>query len=117
MGGTTRVQIVQVEPTWLCFTDAWKGAIEQFWVSAQQEPEYLYLLLLEDVNRGLSRELCNFFSHRYSLTEQNHKLIECRLPVANRPCPPFCHLLEPQVQHFHNRLIRGERPTGFEPLA
>jgi hypothetical protein len=53
MGGTTRVQIVQVEPTWLCFTDAWKGAIEQFWVSAQQEPEYLYLLLLEDVNRAL----------------------------------------------------------------
>jgi hypothetical protein len=53
MGGTAAIQVVQVEPTWLCFADAWKGAVEQCWKTAYQQPESLHLLLLEDVNRTL----------------------------------------------------------------
>jgi hypothetical protein len=53
MGGTATLQIVQVEPTWLCFADAWKGYVEQCWVTAHQQPERLHLLLFEDVNRAL----------------------------------------------------------------
>jgi hypothetical protein len=44
---------VQVEATWLCFADAWKGAIERYWLAAYEEPERLHILLLEDVNRSL----------------------------------------------------------------
>jgi hypothetical protein len=53
MGGTATIQVTQVEPTWLCFADAWKGAVEQCWKTAYQQPESLHLLLLEDVNRTL----------------------------------------------------------------
>ena len=53
MGGTANIQVVQVEPTWLVFADAWKGAVEQCWMAAYQRPERLHLLLLEDVNRAL----------------------------------------------------------------
>src|SRR5262249_49776006 len=53
MGGTATIQIVQVEPTWLCFADAWKGFVEQCWRAAYQKPESLHLLLFEDVNRAL----------------------------------------------------------------
>ena len=53
MGGTAAIQIVQVEPTWLRFTDAWKGYVEQCWMTAYHKPECLHLLLFEDVNRAL----------------------------------------------------------------
>ena len=52
-GGTATIQMVQVEPTWLRFADAWKGHVEQCWVTAYQAPERLHLLLFEDVNRAL----------------------------------------------------------------
>jgi len=54
MGGTATIQVVQVEPTWLCFVDAWKGFVEQFWRAAYQQPDSLHLLLFEDVNRALA---------------------------------------------------------------
>jgi hypothetical protein len=53
MGGTATIQVVQVEPTWLCFADAWKGFVEQYWRAAYQKPDSLHLLLFEDVNRAL----------------------------------------------------------------
>ena len=53
LGETAKVQLVQVEPTWLCFTDAWEGAVKQYWLAAYEEPERLHILLLEDVNRSL----------------------------------------------------------------
>jgi hypothetical protein len=53
MGGIATFQIVQVEPTWLCFADAWKGVVERCWVTAYQRPDCLHLLLFEDVNRAL----------------------------------------------------------------
>jgi hypothetical protein len=71
---------------------------------------------LEPLFEGVSRDLCNFFSHWYSLAEQDHKLIERRLPVANRVGPLFGHLLQRQIQHLHQRLIIREAPARFEPL-
>ena len=49
----------------------------------------------------VSSELCNFFSHWHPLTEQDHELIECRLPIANRLRPLFGHLLQRQIHHLH----------------
>jgi hypothetical protein len=34
-----------------------------------------------DEGQGVSRYLCNFFSQRHPLAEQDHELIECRFPV------------------------------------
>jgi len=52
MGETAQLHIVQVEPTWLCFADAWR-AVEPTWEAARQQPDCLHLLLFEDVNRAL----------------------------------------------------------------
>lgn len=52
MGETAQLHIVQVEPTWLCFADAW-SVVAPFWQVAQQQPDCLHLLLFEDVNRAL----------------------------------------------------------------
>jgi len=53
MGGTATVKLVQVEPTWLSFADAWQGDVAAYWMSAYQDPTCLHLLLFEDVNRSL----------------------------------------------------------------
>jgi hypothetical protein len=52
MGETAHLHIVQVEPTWLCFADAWR-VVAPAWQAAQQHPDCLHLLLFEDVNRAL----------------------------------------------------------------
>jgi hypothetical protein len=52
IGETARLHIVQVEPTWLSFADAWR-AVAPVWQAAQQQPDRLHLLLFEDVNRAL----------------------------------------------------------------
>jgi hypothetical protein len=52
IGETAHLHIVQVEPTWLCFADAWR-MVAPAWQAAQQHPDCLHLLLFEDVNRAL----------------------------------------------------------------
>ncbi|MGE3541468.1 MAG: hypothetical protein AB7N91_29050 [Candidatus Tectimicrobiota bacterium] len=52
IGETAQLHIVQVEPTWLCFADAWR-VVAPAWQAAQQQPDCLHLLLFEDVNRAL----------------------------------------------------------------
>jgi len=46
-------EIIQTEPTWLTFSDAWKSGLNSFWLSAIDNPDYLHLLILQDINRSL----------------------------------------------------------------
>jgi ribonuclease-3 len=52
MGGTAVVHWVQVEPTWLASTDAWK-VVQPAWQFALDTPDVLVLVLLRDVDHAL----------------------------------------------------------------
>jgi hypothetical protein len=59
---------------------------------------------------------CVTFSHLYPLPKQQHKLIEGRFPLRNGLGPLFGHVLQPHIQHFHDRLVIRERAAPFQHL-
>lgn len=59
---------------------------------------------------------CVTFSHLYPLPKQQHKLIEGRFPLRNRLRPLFGYVLQPHIQHFHDRLVIWERTAPFQHL-
>jgi hypothetical protein len=60
----------------------------------------------QDGSRGC-QEKCVTFSHLYPLPKQQHKLIEGRFPLRNWLGPLFGDVLQPHIQHFHDRLVIG----------
>jgi hypothetical protein len=124
MGGTATIQIVQVEPTWLCFADAWKGFVEQCWMAAYQKPESLHLLLFEDVNRALPEcwarpwlDLLAGFREVLPVAEQfrwpeNLRILAC--PAADQATLPLSKTV---VQHWAAVSLRplGAK-TAFPPI-
>ncbi len=121
MGGTATIQIVQVEPTWLCFADAWKGSVEQCWMAAYQKPERLHLLLFEDVNRALPEcwarpwlDLLAGFREVLPVVEQcgwpeNLRILAC--PDADQAALPLSKTV---VQHWAAVSLR---PLGAKPAS
>ena|GEM_PF-5944666 len=61
--------------------------------------------------------MCNWISCRPPVTEQNNKLIECRLPVPQRPGPLLRHPVQTQVQQFEYRFVIGKGPAILQHLA
>lgn len=53
LGGTARLTIVNVQPTWLGFEDLWRGGLATCWERALLESAAIELVLLRDVNRAL----------------------------------------------------------------
>lgn len=54
LGGTAVLGLFPVGPTWLRFEDAWDdGGVGAFWRRALADPERLYILFFQDVNRSL----------------------------------------------------------------
>jgi hypothetical protein len=53
MGAHARHWIVTAEPTWLAFSDAWRGELETFWREAVENRNVLYLLNFADADRAL----------------------------------------------------------------
>lgn len=65
----------------------------------------------EETAVSLSRVLCKYFcSVRKPVGKLNSKAIESRLPVVNRHGPFLGDVLDRQVDHLKDRLIRGENP-------
>ncbi len=52
-GGTARLDVVNVEPTWLGFSDLWRGGFGDCWKGALEQPDRITLILLRDFNRAL----------------------------------------------------------------
>jgi hypothetical protein len=48
--GKVKYIIQQAEVDWLHFSDFWKNGLEEIWISAHQNPDYLHVLILQDVN-------------------------------------------------------------------
>jgi hypothetical protein len=59
---------------------------------------------------------CVTFLHWYSLPEQPHKLMKSGFPFWNRLGPLFGDMLQPHIQHFHDRLVIRERTAPFQHL-
>jgi len=53
LGGTARLTVVNVQPTWLGFEDLWRGGLACCWERAALDPAAIELVLLRDFNRAL----------------------------------------------------------------
>lgn len=53
LGGTARLTVVNVQPTWLGFDDLWRGGLACCWERATLDPTAIELVLLRDFNRAL----------------------------------------------------------------
>ena len=132
LGVTSRLQIHEVEPTWLSFADAFNKDFSPFWSEAVQDRHHLYLLVLQDINRSLpecwARPLLNLLAGfrqtldtagQYPWPENLRLLLTVATDSASYP------LAEQVVRYFaavpFNRIGKApaEVPTlynGYVPL-
>ncbi|APW63209.1 hypothetical protein BSF38_04773 [Paludisphaera borealis] len=128
IGACARHRIVAAEPTWLSFSDAWGGEVEDFWREAVERHDELHLLIFADADRALvqcwARPLLDIVSGLRSTLPsglawpENLRLIAC--PSADEAALPVPDWV---VAHWAGvRAAQGTRPDeaitpGHVPFA
>jgi hypothetical protein len=106
-GGSARLTIVTVEPTWLGFADLWRGGLGDCWERAVQSPNIIELVLLRDFNRSLPQcyarpllDLLAGFSDRLPAPGRGGWPATLRLFACPAPTSEALPLTSEVTQHF-----------------
>ena len=54
---------------------------------------------------------------RHPFPKLNGKPVQHGLPVLHRHRPPFCNVVQRQIEQFQQRLVAGKRATVLRDLA